>query len=141
MSIVLTPKVRNVFSWTFLIIQIFFMLKWIEFQLMIDQKITMTVFVWFDVVCIRHYEHWALSWKTALRLQMINCQKSAMANLMQLEDNLLSFMHSEPPQSYEIKLPSQAFLDRRSSPWRKLRQFGCYDVAKFRFVNSRQLWI
>ena len=38
-------------------------------------------------------------------------------------------------QSYEIKLPSQAFLDGRSSPWRKLRQVGCYDVAKFRLVT------
>ena len=38
-------------------------------------------------------------------------------------------------QSYEIKLPSQAFLDGRASPWRKLRQVGCYDVAKFRLVT------
>ena len=38
-------------------------------------------------------------------------------------------------QSYEIKLPSQAFLDGRSSPWRKLRQVACYDVAKFRLVT------
>ena len=37
-------------------------------------------------------------------------------------------------QSYEIKLPSQAFLDGKSSPRRKLRQVGCYDVAKFRLV-------
>ena len=39
------------------------------------------------------------------------------------------------PQSYEMKLPSKAFLDGRSSPWRKLRQVGCYDVAKFRLVT------
>ena len=38
-------------------------------------------------------------------------------------------------QSYEIKLPSQAFLDGRSSPWIKFRQVGCYDVAKFRLVT------
>ena len=38
-------------------------------------------------------------------------------------------------QSYEIKLPSHAFLDGRSSPWRKLRQVGCYDGAKFRLVT------
>ena len=36
---------------------------------------------------------------------------------------------------YEIKLPSQVFLDGRSSPWRKLRQVGCCDVAKFRLVT------
>ena len=38
-------------------------------------------------------------------------------------------------QSYEIKLPSQAFLDGRSSPWRKLRQVECYDAAKLRLVT------
>ena len=38
-------------------------------------------------------------------------------------------------QSYEIKLPSQAFLDGKSSPGRKLRQVGCYDVAKFRLAT------
>ena len=38
-------------------------------------------------------------------------------------------------QSYEIKLPSQAFLDGRTLPWRKLRQVGCYDVAKFKLVR------
>ena len=46
--------------------------------------------------------------------------------------------HNNPTstfQSYEIKLPSQAFLDGRSSPWRKLREVGCYDVAKFRLVT------
>ena len=40
-----------------------------------------------------------------------------------------------PIQSYEIKLPPQPFLDGRFSPWRKLRQVGCYDVAKFRLVT------
>ena len=38
-------------------------------------------------------------------------------------------------QSYEIKLPSQAFLDGRSSPCKILRQVGCKDVAKFRLVT------
>ena len=38
-------------------------------------------------------------------------------------------------QSYEIKQPSQAFLDGRSSPWKKLRQVGCYAVARFRLVT------
>ena len=38
-------------------------------------------------------------------------------------------------QSYEIKLASQAFLDGRSSPWRKLRQVRCLDVAKFWLVT------
>ena len=37
-------------------------------------------------------------------------------------------------QSYEIKLPSQAFLDGRSLPRRKLRQVGCYDVG---FLNPK----
>ena len=40
-----------------------------------------------------------------------------------------------PMQSYEIKLPSQTFLDGRFSPWRKLRQVGCYAVAKLRLVT------
>ena len=47
-------------------------------------------------------------------------------------------------QSYEIKLPPRAILGFQileiSLCW-KLRQVGCYDVAKFRFVNRRQLWI
>ena len=34
-----------------------------------------------------------------------------------------------------IKLPSEAFLGGRSSPWRLLTQFGCYGVAKFRLVT------
>ena len=38
-------------------------------------------------------------------------------------------------QSYEIKLPSQAFLDWRFLHLRKLREIGCHDVAKFRFVT------
>jgi len=38
-------------------------------------------------------------------------------------------------QSYKIKLPSQAFLDERFSPWTKLRQVGCYDLAKVRLVT------
>ena len=38
-------------------------------------------------------------------------------------------------QSYEIKLPSQTLLDGTFSPYRKLRQVGCYDVAKFRLVK------
>ena len=33
-------------------------------------------------------------------------------------------------QRYEIKVPSQIFLDGR-----KLRRVGCYDVAKFRLVK------
>ena len=38
-------------------------------------------------------------------------------------------------QSYEIKLPFQAFLDGRYSPWRKSRLVGCYDVANYRLVT------
>ena len=44
---------------------------------------------------------------------------------------------------YEVTLYKIHTLDGRSSPWRKLRQVGCYDVAKFRLVtnNNRQLCI
>ena len=38
-------------------------------------------------------------------------------------------------QSYEIKLPSQAFIDQISSPWEKIKTGWGYDVAKFRLVT------
>ena len=45
-------------------------------------------------------------------------------------------------QSYEIKLPSRTILESKILEIFSVeyfRQVGCYDVAKFRFVNSRQL--
>ena len=45
-------------------------------------------------------------------------------------------------QSYEINLPSQAFLDGRSSRWRKLRQVWCLLwCSKVQISNNRQLCI
>ena len=38
-------------------------------------------------------------------------------------------------QSYEIELPSQASLDGRFLPRRKLRHVWCYNVANFRLVT------
>ena len=62
-----------------------------------------------------------------------------------VQDFLYELGMKQNTQRYEIKLPPRAILGFKNPGdffcW-KLRQVGCYDVAKFRFlVNSIQLWI